>query len=541
MSPAGDQGLRPPVETAEGVSEASTERSIETPTGDGGTAIGKPTVAFAAADAAVKLLAMGVVLWLSHVLSQVEFGTYGLTIAIANLLAVVFTFGLHASAGRWYFDRETDKFRRLVFTILVSNAVMTIGLAFLLDLFGERLFDALFTELRYVPYGRLAVVIGVAMTLTNLPLAVLISQRRTTRVVALTIAVTLFPMLGVVLGALSTGDLAGVVWGYAGGAMLVGLLSFSLALSMARPGFEWGELRGALAYGLPLVPHLVAHWLLSLSDRYLLEHFHGVAAVAPYHLAYLFGQAVSMLGVAVNKAWYPLYTRQMTEIDRLAQEEGSTFDSRPGPARPPKEGAIAEQWAAVRRKARSVAGLLFAAGTGVAIWGEELLRPLVPDGYESSPAMILPIVLGTTALTFYYLPVYGLFYRRRNGWIPVATLLAAAVNVGLNVILIPRWGGIGAALATLIAYIALLVLVTLVSRRYCRQTLTRREVLELVGLALLLVPVALAAVLDASWAVRLPLKLVVNALILAGLWWRGYLTEGLAQVAAVLARLRPGR
>jgi O-antigen/teichoic acid export membrane protein len=155
--------------------------------------------------------------------------------------------------------------------------------------------------------------------------------------------------------------------------------------------------------------------------------------------------------------------------------------------------------------------------------------------------MILPIVMGTTALAFYYLPVYGLFYRRRNGWIPVATLLAAAVNVGLNVILIPRWGGIGAALATLIAYVALLVLVTLVSRRHCRQTLTRREVLELVGLAFLLVPVAVAAVLDASWVWRLPLKLAVNALILAGLWWRGYLTEGLAQVAAVLARLRRRR
>ena len=45
------------------------------------------------------------------------------------------------------------------------------------------------------------------------------------------------------------------------------------------------------------------------------------------------------------------------------------------------------------------------------------------------------------------------------------TGFGAAVNIGLNVLLIPRYGMVGAAIATLVAYVALLLGMTLYSQR----------------------------------------------------------------------------
>jgi O-antigen/teichoic acid export membrane protein len=59
-----------------------------------------------------------------------------------------------------------------------------------------------------------------------------------------------------------------------------------------------------------------------------------------------------------------------------------------------------------------------------------------------------------------------LLYQGNVGLLSVASLLATAVNVGLNLALIPRLGILGAAVATAITYLALAALALVLTNAY---------------------------------------------------------------------------
>jgi O-antigen/teichoic acid export membrane protein len=118
--------------------------------------------------------------------------------------------------------------------------------------------------------------------------------------------------------------------------------------------------------------------------------------------------------------------------------------------------------------------------------------------------------------------------RTQLNW--VVTGIAAAINIALNIVLIPRYGMIGAAIATLVAYVVLFVGMWVRARSVYPVPYQWRRVLTLAGLA-----VALTAV---GWAVgSLPL-----AIALALVYPFALLPLGFYQPAELrrLRRLAPG-
>jgi len=108
--------------------------------------------------------------------------------------------------------------------------------------------------------------------------------------------------------------------------------------------------------------------------------------------------------------------------------------------------------------------LLFAA-FGLSLMSNIVLVLLFPTAYRSA-APIIPII--ASSIMFY--GVYIIFmtgtYIRRKTWYAVAfTTTAALTNVGLNIILIPHYGSMGAAVSTLVAYLLLALIGYVVNQR----------------------------------------------------------------------------
>lgn len=59
----------------------------------------------------------------------------------------------------------------------------------------------------------------------------------------------------------------------------------------------------------------------------------------------------------------------------------------------------------------------------------------------------------------------GVCIKRKTWYAVVFTGLSAIINVFLNIILIPLWGSIGAAMSTLLAYMLLAVIAYIVNQR----------------------------------------------------------------------------
>ena len=92
------------------------------------------------------------------------------------------------------------------------------------------------------------------------------------------------------------------------------------------------------------------------------------------------------------------------------------------------------------------------------------------------------VVFGIYFNFLYTFAVNYEFYSQNTRWIAVGSICAAAVNVGLNLLLIPQFGGMGAAVATLISYFALFVFHNIIATRLGGFNISKRLYLYGIGI-----------------------------------------------------------
>ena len=63
---------------------------------------------------------------------------------------------------------------------------------------------------------------------------------------------------------------------------------------LIRPVFSWPVMREALGFGLPRIPHSIAHQVIGLADRYFLNAFGTLRDVGLYSIGASFGLALKL-------------------------------------------------------------------------------------------------------------------------------------------------------------------------------------------------------------------------------------------------------
>lgn len=194
------------------------------------------------------------------------------------------------------------------------------------------------------------------------------------------------------------------------------------------PYFDARIARRYFKYGLPVVLNSVAVWMISLSDRYLLAIWVATEDVASYILSYQL--AGSIIIVPMTFAMAVIFPR-VIGIDREAGE-----------------GAALEYTHKMLRIYIRYAAIIFIVGCAIVVPFKFYVYP----SYQFNPEIMIIIVLAHVIFNLSY------FYNKEfelNGKTFVITRgvgLGALVNIGLNIILIPVIGALGAAVSTLAAY-----------------------------------------------------------------------------------------
>ncbi|MBN2200692.1 oligosaccharide flippase family protein [bacterium] len=227
------------------------------------------------------------------------------------------------------------------------------------------------------------------------------------------------------------------------------LVSFALSggLYLAVTAFTWvpaltGRFDRAVCgrmvrFGLPLAANVLLTVLLFQSDQYLLERFRGLAAVGVYAFGYKFGSVLYYLVSSLNNAWFP-------HLFRIGETE------------------LRESF---RRTFMHVQTASFAAFLGLDFFFRVFYRDILPDRYRDAIPVLSWVGLGYVLFNMGSF-IDSLFYqRKRPHWIPVITLTALAVNVGLNLWWIPRYGITGAAVSTFLSFAAYLGATLALARR----------------------------------------------------------------------------
>jgi O-antigen/teichoic acid export membrane protein len=237
------------------------------------------------------------------------------------------------------------------------------------------------------------------------------------------------------------------------GIFVSGLISSALALMMLVPTIwshltsRWsGQLyRALLEFGLPYVPAGVAAMMIQVIDRPILEALAGKAAVGIYQANYRLGIFMMLIVSMYDFAWRPFFL-----------SHASDPDARPLFAR------IMTYFVAFMTVVFLVLSFFL----------EDLVRlplfnghPLIAEPYWPGLTIVPVVLLAYLFLGVYNNLVAGIYIEKKTAKLPAITFAGAAVNVAANYLLIPRMGIMGAAIATLLSYVLMAVVLYVVVRR----------------------------------------------------------------------------
>ncbi|MGH9876307.1 MAG: polysaccharide biosynthesis C-terminal domain-containing protein, partial [Nitrososphaerales archaeon] len=216
--------------------------------------------------------------------------------------------------------------------------------------------------------------------------------------------------------------------------------------------------RQMVAYGLPLTLTYLAIMVLDVSDRFMIAWWMGPSAVAGYAASYDLTQQT--VGVALNVFFLASYPRIT-----VAWEAGGVQAARQ---------AMVPLSHAMLLVAPLVAGLFI--GLADDITQLVLGSAVQPDAARVMPWVAFAIVIG--CLKSYFLDIAFQLAKVTHMQLRI-TVMMAVLNVALNIVLIPKFGVVGAAMSTAAAFSSGAVLSWWFGRRLGIYSARKRDVMSM--------------------------------------------------------------
>ncbi len=382
---------------------------------------------------------------LTRILTVEEYGHLALFTGTTTFLVALSKCGLTTSFVRSYAATPPDRRTALYSTAIAIAAGSAILVAIISALglwFLGNVVDPLLRSVLQLAWGFL-----LTNTLRELLLTFLRAEERS---VALSVIGFLVKLGSLLLGIVGCVTLALGLRGFVGGAIVFEALTVVLLGSyfarrhLLRPNAASPALaRELVAYGAPLMFNEMSWTANVYAGRFVLEHYVGAAAVGIFSVGYnLAAYVLTLITAPMSMAIFPIYTK-------LWETEGA--------------GATTAFLAAVLRYYVLGSALIIVTMSAA---GADLIGLLATARFADA-ALVVPYVITSVVLFGTTLIVgAGFHLLRRTRESGILILVCAALNIAANFVLVPHFGMLGSAAATLLSHLALAVLLSVRARNF---------------------------------------------------------------------------
>ena len=360
-----------------------------------------------------------------------DYGILALLDLTTSLLSVLLSRGLIVAVLRYHFEARTEAERSqvwwtglslllLITTVIIvpvwlartNIAHLTLGLLpdaslyyslALATLWLNTLGEFIKAELRARKKSGLYVSIALTHLLFNIGLNLSF------------LIVFQFGIFGILLGNLVAGGLRTLILG-------------SLFLrTQGQRQISWPLVHHLQKFAAPVVITAFLSLLMHQADRYVLRLFLDLEQVGIYSVAYTFGQAINTLVMVPFAAIWDVEMYTIAKKSQAKQIYATVF----------------------QYFVYGVSTIML----GAALFAQPLLTMILPSSYAGAGRLIPLICLAYIFFSLHqHFRVPALLAKRPIDLLPAA-IAAAATNIGLNLLLIPRWGIYGAAWASVCTFI----------------------------------------------------------------------------------------
>ncbi len=221
-------------------------------------------------------------------------------------------------------------------------------------------------------------------------------------------------------------------------AVFVGL--FYIQMKRGKKFFSGAYWKNAILFHLPLIPHYLSQTVLSGADRIMIRSMVGSSEAGIYGLAYSVSQIMLLFNSALTQTMSP-WIYQKIKDKKVQDIRGIAY------------GALL---------LIAVVNLLLMA------LAPEVIRIFAPSSYYAAIYVIPPVSMSVIFIFCYDLFAKFAFYFERTKFIMVASIIAAAANIGLNLVFIPMFGYVAAGYTTLACYMIYAIAHYLFMNRVCK-------------------------------------------------------------------------
>ncbi len=196
-----------------------------------------------------------------------------------------------------------------------------------------------------------------------------------------------------------------------------------------------------MKFGVPFLPAGIFSMILELSDRYILRYLTDIETVGLYNAGYKLGLLILLIVMGFNMAWQPYFLKKKMEERKYIADVTTLF--------------------------LAVLGFLWIL---LLLWSETMVKMKFGDfsffGEQYwEAASIVPIIgLAYVFHAGYLIQLPGVYLLEKTGWIPWVRGLGALSNIILNFLFIPEYGITGAASATCLSFMLMVVIFYFINR-----------------------------------------------------------------------------
>lgn len=211
-----------------------------------------------------------------------------------------------------------------------------------------------------------------------------------------------------------------------------GLVTVFLILKKGKFRINKKYIKYAMAISAPLILHGIALNILSQSDRIMITSLAGAAQTGIYSLIYNFSMIATVITTTLEGIWVPWF---INKLKLNSRDE-------------------------INVVAKDYINLMTYAMVALILVAPEVVKILANESYWEGISIIPPVVLANYVIFAYSLYVNIEHYYKKTPYVTFNTIIAAASNIILNFIFIPRYGYIAAAYTTLASYFIAFILHT---------------------------------------------------------------------------------
>jgi O-antigen/teichoic acid export membrane protein len=367
-------------------------------------------------------------------LNPSEYGIVGAMTAFVAFLGIFLTLNFERSIFRLLYDYKDEqvqkKFLGTIFIWIFIFATSVVLILFFCRDYVTKFYDSI----DFFPYFLISILTVYLNLFGNIPRIFLqVKQRAKTFVVLglVQFLITNFSILYFVVYLQMKAE----------GYLLGGLISAALMLpyflwytsKIVSLKFDKNIFRAVSKFSLPIFPAIISSQLIDLSDRIFIEKYLTTSDLGLYSLSYSIAGIVLVFTAAFKKAYDPYFykianTLKVDEAKEVLKKTNTLY---------------------------YVVTLLIS--FSIAIMSKEVIELFFNDKY-SSAYRIVPIICIAYAIS----KVSGLinlsFYQNKNTKLMMYISIASgALNIMLNFLLIPSYGYFGAAYATVVTYVFMLL------------------------------------------------------------------------------------